>query len=101
MCLSIVQHKKNLYQITFTEVCVAVAANFVGSRAGGGPVGLWHRMFGHLNVRSVYTLQSMVRGINLGKTSHPTSTLVCEACTNGKQCMTKLDNDERGKQQKP
>jgi hypothetical protein len=42
----------------------------VRSCAVGSPVVLWHRRLGHLNVKSVYALQSMVRDMNLGKTSH-------------------------------
>lgn len=37
----------------------------------------------------------MVSGINLGKTSRPTSTLVYEACTKGKQYEAKLDNNAK------
>ena len=36
----------------------------------------------------------MVRGMTLGKTSPPTSTLVCEACKDGKQYAAKWGNDE-------
>ena len=46
-------------------------------------------------MRNVFALQSMVSGINLGKTSRPTSTLVYEACTKGKQYEAKLDNNAK------
>ena len=42
-------------------------ANFMCSCVGGGLVELLHCQFKHLNVRGVYALQSMVRGMNLGK----------------------------------
>ena len=77
------------------------AANFVHSHARGGPVELWHRRLRHLNVRSVFTLQNMVRGMNLGKISHPTSTLVCKACIEGKQFATKWGNDTERVATKP
>ena len=50
---------------------------------------------------SIYALQSMVKGMNLVKTSRPTSTVVCKACTEGKQYATKLGNDEEMKVTKP
>ena len=66
---------------------------FVRSRLGGGPTKLWHHRLQHLDVRSVYALQTMMRGMTLGKISHSTSTLVCEACTKGKQYATKWGNN--------
>ena len=82
-----------MFQMTFIEVCGTDVANFMRSCVGGGRVELWYRRLGHLNVRSVYALQSMVRGMNLGKTFCPTSTLVWEACTEDKQYAAKLSND--------
>ena len=82
--IAIAQREENLYQMTFTEVCEADAANFVCSRAGGGLMEPWHRRLGHLDLMSIYALQSMVRIMTLGKTSHHISTLVCKACMKGK-----------------
>ena len=79
--VAIAWHERNLYQMTFSEACGVDVANFVCSHVGGGLVELWHCRLGYLNVRSVYALQNMVRNMNLGKTSHPTFTLVCEVCT--------------------
>ena len=56
--------KGNLYQMTFTKVCGANATNFVRSRVGGGLVELWHHRLGHLDVRSNFALQSIVRGVS-------------------------------------
>src|ERR1700738_1378054 len=62
---------------------------------------LWHHRLGHLDVRNIYALQSMVNGINLGKTSPPVTTLVCEACTEGKQYAAKWGNNEEKLATKP
>lgn len=58
-----------MFQMTFTKVCRADAANFVRSCAAGGTVELWHRQLDHLNVRNIQALQSMVRGMNLWNVS--------------------------------
>jgi hypothetical protein len=76
--VAIAQREENLYLMTFKEVCEANSADFVHSCVGGDSVELWHHRLGHLNVRSIYALQSMVKGIILGKTSRPVTTLVCE-----------------------
>jgi hypothetical protein len=80
--------------MTFTKVCKADVANSMHLRAEGSLEKFWHHRLRHLNLRSVYALQSMVRGMNLGNFSLPTSTLICEACTEGKKYTTKLGNDE-------
>ena len=69
--------------------CKADVANFVHSRMGGNPVGLWHCCLKKVNVRNVYAFQSIVRGMILGKTSCPTSILVCKVCLEDKQYATK------------
>ena len=66
--------------MTFMEACGTHSAEFVYSCAGGDSVELWHRRLGHLDVKSVYALRSMVKGINVVKTFPPITTLVCEAC---------------------
>lgn len=73
--------------------CRADVANFVHSCTGGNSVGLWHRCLKKVNVRNVYPFQSIVRGMILSKTSHPTSTLVCEICMENKQYAAKWSND--------
>jgi hypothetical protein len=55
---------------------------------------LWHHRLEHLDVKSIYALQSMVKGINVDKTSPPTTTLVCKACTVGNQYAAKWGNRE-------
>ena len=54
-----------------------------------------------MDVRSIYALKMMVKGINLGKTSPPVSTLVCKACTESKQYAAKWDNNEEKVATKP
>ena len=68
---------------------------------GGGPRKLWHCRLGHLDVKSIYALKFILRDINLSKTSHPTFTLGCEACTKGKQYATKLGNNAQRLATKP
>ena len=86
--------EENLYLMTFNEVFGAHSADVVHSSVGGDSVELWHHRLGHLDVRSIYALQTMVKNINLGKTSLPVTTLVCEACTEGKQYAAKWGNNE-------
>lgn len=52
-------------------------------------------------MKSVYALQIMIRGMNLGKTCCLTSTLVCETCTEGLQYAAMLDNDAKRQTIKP
>lgn len=44
-------------------------------------------------MRSVDKPPNMVRGMNLGRIFRPISTLVCKACTEGKQYAIKWGND--------
>jgi hypothetical protein len=87
--MAIVHREENLYLMTFKEVLGAHSADVEHSSVGGDSVELWHHRLGHLDVRSIHALQMMVKGINLGKTSPPITTLVCEACTEGKQYAAK------------
>lgn len=50
---------------------------------------------------SVYALQIMMNGMNLGKSSCPTSTLVCKACTEREQYVEKLGNEVEKQITKP
>ena len=99
--VAIARREGNLYLMTFKELHGAHSTNLENSRAGGDSVELWHHRLGHLDVRSIYALQSMVKGINLGKTSPPTTSLVCEACTEGKQYAAKWGNNEEKLATKP
>jgi hypothetical protein len=46
---------------------------------------LWHQSFGHLIVRSVNVLPSMVSGIDLASSSFDMSSLTFEGCIEGQQ----------------
>ncbi len=83
--IAIAPREGNLYQMNFMKVHGVDAANLVQSPTGDGGLELWHRRLGHLNEKGVRTLQTMVSGMNLGKISCPTYSLVCEACIQGKQ----------------
>lgn len=82
-----------LYQMTFIEICKLDVPNFEHSYAGSDSVKFWHHRLKHLDVKSIYILQSMVRGITLGKISHSTSTLVCETCMDDQQYATEWGYD--------
>ena len=80
----------NLYQLRFKTVngtrraCVARDATHEHS------LELWHKRLGHLNVKSVKTLQSMVGGMQVTK---GTCDLSCEACIEGKQTRPPFPSD--------
>lgn len=79
--------------MTFIEVSGADAANFVRSCRGGGLTELWHRRLRQLIARNVYALQSMIKGMKLGKSSHPTFKLVYKTCIGSKQYAVTLFDD--------
>ena len=54
---------------------------------------LWHPRLGHLNVKSINALQSIMRDINPCKTCCHIVIFVCETCTKGKKYGTKLGNN--------
>jgi transposase InsO family protein len=89
----------NLYQVTFTKVHEADAANIAQSSSKVGATELWHRRLGHLNVRSVRFLQSMVSGMTLGKDE--ASMPFCEGCVQGKQHRAPFPKDGGTRATKP
>ena len=93
--------RKELYQMTFMEVHGTDSTKFVHSHMGGDSIELWHCRLGHLDVRSVNTLQNMVKGINVDNTSPSITTLVCEACTECKHYTTKWGNNTKRLPTKP
>ena len=60
---------------------------------------LWHRRLGHLNVRSVRFLESMVSDIILGKDA--SSMPFCEGCVQGKQHRMPFPKDGGTRATKP
>ena len=81
----------NLYQVTFTKVYEADAANLAQSSTKQGELELWHRRLGHWNGRSMHLLQSMVSGMTLSK--EQTSMPFCEGCVQGKQHRAPFPKD--------
>ena len=80
--LSVAPREDNLYQVTFTNVHGVNVANLAQPSTKNGALELWHRRLGHLNVRSVRFLQSMVSGIALGKDESSMS--LCKGCVQGR-----------------
>ena len=82
----------NLYQMDFTKVYAVDATNLAQASTNRGPLELWHRRLGHLNVTSVHALEKMVSGMNLGP--RPSSSLICEGCIEGKQHRAAFPSNE-------
>jgi hypothetical protein len=51
--IAIALRESNLYQVTFTKVCEVHEANVAQTSTIDGALELWHRCFGHLNVKGV------------------------------------------------
>ena len=81
--ITIVPRERNFYEINYVKVYEVEAANLVQFPTGDGVLKLWHRRLGYLNLKGVHTLQNIVSGMNLGKFSCPTSSLLCKACIEG------------------
>ena len=76
----------NLYELNFTKVHGVDPANLIQlSKKDDGVLELWHCPLGHLHLKSVRALQSMVNHMNLGNFIYIVFSLVCEACIEGKQ----------------
>lgn len=73
-------HKSNLYEMSFTKVHGTDVVNLTQSLKKDGACELRHHWLGHLDVKSVYALKSLVNDMNLGKIPCPTSSLICETC---------------------
>ena len=97
--LAVAPREDNLYQVTFTKVHEADAANIAQSSTKNGATELWHRRLGHLNVRSVRFLESMVSGMTLEK-DEP-SLPFCEGCVEGKQHRAPFPKDGGTRATKP
>ena len=73
------------------------ATNLVQSPMEDDALELWHHYLGHLNVKSARSLQNMMSGMNLGNFSCLTSSLLCEACIEGKQHGVVFPNEGKNK----
>ena len=83
--IAIIQEVKGLYQIKFSKVHGAESMTLAQSSSNDDKLGLWHRRLGHLNVKSVQTLHSMVSGMYLPQQHVGPSSFTCEGCIEGKQ----------------
>lgn len=85
--IAIVPFKHNLDKINFVKV----------HEVEDGTLELWHRLFGHLNVKGMHTFHNMISGVNLGKFSYSTMSLLCEVCIKDKQYKVEFPNKGGGK----
>ena len=90
-----------LWEISFVKVHAAEATNLVQSLTVHDAFKIWHRQIDHLNVNDVHILQNMVSAIKLGMFSCITSSLLCEAWTEGKQYRVAFSNEGGGGGKQP
>lgn len=95
--IAIAIQEDNLYEIKFVNVHKANMANLVQFPMGDGTLEFWHHRLGHLKMKGVRMLQNMVSGMNLGKISCHSSSLLCESCIEGKQYKVAFLIEVRGK----
>ena len=74
---------ESLYEMPFSMYDMANMAHQMSQSA---PLELWHRRLGHLNVKSVKALQSMVNGMQIKDGA--SNSAVCEGCIQGKLYRT-------------
>ena len=99
--VAIIQHERNVYQITFTKICASDATNFVQLREGNYLTKVLHSQLICLNVTGIIALQRMIRYMDLDRTSYPIGTLFYKACIEGKQYATKFCNNAKRLATKP
>ena len=80
----------NLYQIHFLTVNGSSRACLAQGSAQPHSLEVWHKRLGHLNVKSVKNLQSMVGGMRVMEGS---CDLTCEACIESKQARQPFPSD--------
>ena len=81
--LALAARVNNLYRMRCTKVSGSEDAKVAASKEEG--LKLWHRRMGHLNVKSLVQLPSLVSGLDLSHTNAAPSSLTCEGCLEGKQ----------------
>src|SRR5579875_408018 len=86
----------SLYEMPFS---IHDLANVAHQMPQSAPLELWHRRLGHLNVKSVKALQSMVNGMQI-KDATSNST-ICEGCIEGKFTRTPFPNEGGQRASKP
>ena len=91
----------NLYYLHFTKVNGTSMACVAQGSTHEDLVELWHRMLGHLNVKSMKSLQHIVKGLNLSSCKHDWSSMVCKGCIEGKQARQPFPQDGATRATKP
>ena len=86
-------HEGNLYLLRFTKVNGTSFACVAQGSAHEDLVELWHRRLGHLNLKSLKSLQYIVKGLNLSSCKHDWSSLACKGCIEGKQVRQPFPKD--------
>ena len=91
----------NLYYLHFTKVNGTSMACVAQGSAQEGVVELWHRRLGHLNVKSMKSLQHIVKGLNLSSCKEEWSSMVCKGCIEGKSSRQPFPKDGATRATKP
>ena len=91
----------NLYLLHFTKVNGTPLACLAQGSAHEDLVELWHRRLGHLNMKSMKSLQHIVKGLNLSSCKHDWSSMVCKGCIEGKQARQPFPKDGATRATKP
>jgi transposase InsO family protein len=86
----------SLYEMPFSMHDMANVAHQMPQSA---PLELWHRRLGHLNVRSVKALQSIVNGMHIKDGA--SNSAVCEGCIEGKLSRTPFPSEGGQRASKP
>ena len=76
--VAIIHEVNSLYQIKFSKVHGVESAALVQSSANYDKLALWHRQLGHLNVKNVQALHSMISGMDLSQSRVVPSSFICE-----------------------
>ena len=81
--LALAARVNNLYRLRCTKESGSEDAKVAASKEEG--LKLWHCRMGHLNVKSLKKLPSLVSGLDLSHVKAAPSSLTCEGCLEGKQ----------------
>lgn len=87
--------KDILYKMNFTKMYEVDATNLVQCPTEDDALEPWYHQLGHLNVKDIHRLQNMMSDMNVGKF---TSSLLYEACVEGKQHKTVFMNKREDEQ---
>ena len=99
--LAMAPMEANLYQMELKKVNGAEVSTLAHTSAKHHSLELWHKRLGHLNVKSVRSLQGMVIGLDLGKSPPNVESFECEGCVEGKQARQPFPKDGASRATKP